>query len=491
MGTVAYMAPEQALDTKHADARADIYSLGVTLWYLLTGRPLFDGETTVEKLMAHQTKPVPSLRSACPAVSPALEEVFTKMAAKSPEARYQTMTEVIADLERCRSGTAAGAPAVSAAAEEGAKLEEFPQGIVAPRPPWWRDRKKQLAAGAGGLLFVLLGVWVIVRDKGGREVARIAVPAGGSATVETATDGGDAKRSPWKLPAGAPPPAMAPFDAAKANEHQAAWAKYLALPIELTNSIGMKFMLIPPGEFDMGSTAAEVTKLVEEAQATKQSGWYIERLPYEAPQHRVRITQPFYLGQCEVTQAEYERIVGSNPSQFKDDPTHPVETVKWDEASAFGRKLGELPAEQAVHAQYRLPTEAEWEYACRAGTTTTWYAGDDEGALKEHAWFVANAGKKLHPVGQKSPNAWGLYDMDGNVWEWCQDWFGDRYYATSPVDDPTGAPEGSHRVNRGGSWSAGAAGCRSAYRGGASPGGRSGNLGFRLARTVYSSSLSR
>ena len=139
-----------------------------------------------------------------------------------------------------------------------------------------------------------------------------------------------------------------------------------------------------------------------------------------------------------MTQAEYERIVGSNPSQFKDDPAHPVETVKWYEASAFGRKLGELPAEQAVHVQYRLPTEAEWEYACRAGTTTTWYSGDDEEALKVHAWFVANAGNKLHPVGQKSPNAWGLYDMHGNVIEWCQDWFGDRYYATSPVDDPTG-----------------------------------------------------
>ena len=132
MGTVDYMAPEQAMDTKHADARADIYSLGVTLWYLLTGRPLFDGETTVEKLMAHQTKPVPSLRSACPDVSPELEAVFAKMVAKTPEARYQTMAEVIADLEQCRSGAAAAAPAVSTAAEEDARLEEFLRGIVAP-----------------------------------------------------------------------------------------------------------------------------------------------------------------------------------------------------------------------------------------------------------------------------------------------------------------------------------------------------------------------
>ena len=297
MGTVDYMAPEQAMNTRHADQRADIYSLGVTLWYLLTGRPLFEGETTVEKLMGHQTKPVPSLRGACPDVSPQLDAAFAKMVAKLPTARYQTMAEAIADLEQCRSGTAA-APAVQAVVAEDARLEEFlreiggpsrqhtasprrpaptaapalatkalrtiapaadpgatldmagpqvgtdpqteqslpagrPLTLAAkparrpPRPPWWQDWRILAAAGAGGLLLILLGVWIIVRDKEGREVARVAVPEGGSATVETTTEPGGAKPTPHRnLPTGPEPPlAIAPFDAAQAKKHQQAWAE--------------------------------------------------------------------------------------------------------------------------------------------------------------------------------------------------------------------------------------------------------------------------
>jgi formylglycine-generating enzyme required for sulfatase activity len=233
----------------------------------------------------------------------------------------------------------------------------------------------------------------------------------------------------------------------------------------------------------MGSTEAEVARLSEEAKG-KAPRSYIEILPSEAPKHRVRITKSCYLGQCEVTQAEYERVMGSNPCNFKDDPTCPVEMVNWDEASAFCRKLSELPDEQAVRAEYRLPTEAEWEYACRAGTTTTWYSGDDEAALQDSSWFKSNAGGATHPVRQKSPNAWGLYDMHGNVWEWCQDCGDDRYYAMSPMVDPAGALGGSYRVDRGGSWNAGASFCRASFRYWDEPDRRSVYIGFRLARTV-------
>jgi formylglycine-generating enzyme required for sulfatase activity len=288
------------------------------------------------------------------------------------------------------------------------------------------------------------------------------------------------------LPTTAPLLAVAPFDEKTAKRHQAAWAKHLGVPVEMTNSIGMRFVLIPPGEFDMGSTEADVARLLEQAKATKQLQWYIDQLPAEAPKHRVRITKPFYLGRCEVTQAQYERVVGSNPSKIKDDPQGPVETVSWNDVSEFCRKLGELPQEQGTRAEYRLPTEAEWEYACRAGTTTLWYSGDAEGALKEHAWFGETSAGKTRPVGKKSPNAWGLYDMHGNVWEWCQDWWSDRYDTTSPMDDPLGASGGWHRVMRGGSWDNSASQTRASYRSKYGPGGRFEYLGYRLARTVAS-----
>ncbi len=162
MGTVDYMAPEQAVNTKRADQRADIYSLGITLWYLLTGRPAYPGDSAVEKLMAHQNQPIPSLRSQRPAVSPTLDAVFAKMVAKTPEARYQTMTEVIAALESCR-GTASNAAAdleatLDMSSPQVATDPKTQASLAAPRRPWWRDRR--IALAAGGLLLVLLGVWI-------------------------------------------------------------------------------------------------------------------------------------------------------------------------------------------------------------------------------------------------------------------------------------------------------------------------------------------
>jgi formylglycine-generating enzyme required for sulfatase activity len=245
----------------------------------------------------------------------------------------------------------------------------------------------------------------------------------------------------------------------------------------------MKLVLIPPGEFQMGATEADVAKLLGESKARGRPQWYIERLPSEAPKHHVRITKPFYLGTFEVTQAEYKRVMGTNPSKFNDDPTRPVEQVTWDDASTFCRKLAELREERTARAEYRLPTEAEWEYACRAGTIMSWYSCDDEGGLQKHAWFMANAGGKTHPVGQKTPNAWGLYDMHGNVFEWCLDRWGDRYYSTSPTNDPTGALGGSDRLDRGGSYDALPSDCRAAYRIWDPPSFRAARLGFRVALT--------
>ena len=265
--------------------------------------------------------------------------------------------------------------------------------------------------------------------------------------------------------AASPPQATAEQPASpqpNASSVQQAAAEKLGLPVVITNSMGMKLVLIPAGEFLMGSPESEAN-------------------PYhqEGPQHRIRITQPFYLGAHEVTQEQYERVMGKNPSKFKGQLL-PVDSVSYDDAVSSCQRLSALPSERSAGRTYRLPTEAEWEYACRAGHDHGLHFGND------HRSWVATRGLaerdgKTHPVGEKQPNAWGLYDMHGNVWEWCQDWYGQDYYAKSPPEDPPGPATGSSRVARGGGWGSPASFCRSACRSGGRPGYRVSDLGFRVA----------
>ena len=273
-----------------------------------------------------------------------------------------------------------------------------------------------------------------------------------------------AKPSPTSpaQPKSQPPLAIAPFDTATAKKHQAAWAKHLQTDVILANSLGMQLALVPPGEFLMGSSETEKG-----------------RFDREGPQHRVTITQPLYLGVCPVTQAEYQQLTGKNPSRFKGDGRLPAEQVTWPAANEFCQQLSALAEEQQKGWTYRLPTEAEWEYACRAFTTTRFCFGDDDSQLAAYAWHSANSGTKTHPVGEKQPNAWGLCDMHGNVWEWCADWFGE--YSSDPTEDPTGPTRGSLRVLRGGCWGSPTRYCRSAVRDGVDPSVRIVALGFRLA----------
>jgi formylglycine-generating enzyme required for sulfatase activity len=276
----------------------------------------------------------------------------------------------------------------------------------------------------------------------------------------------------------APPLPVAPFTA---RTQQEVWAKHLGQSVEITNSIGMKLALIPPGEFMMGSPASEAERDDDETQ------------------HRVRITKPYYLGMYEVTQGEYERVMGTNPSAFsrsggrservsgQDTSRFPVETVSWEDAVEFCRKLSALSAEQSAGRVYRLPTEAEWEFACRAGTTTPFHFGSQLNGREancdgNYPYGTTTKGTYLErptPVGSYGANGFGLYDMHGNVWEWCSDWYAG--YASTAVDDPTGPTSGSYRVARGGSWINYARGCRSALRLRLTPDPRISLLGFRLA----------
>ena len=196
----------------------------------------------------------------------------------------------------------------------------------------------------------------------------------------------------------------------------------------------------------------------------------------EGPQHRVRITKPFYLGTHKVTQEQWEAVMGGNPSCFKG-PRHPVDSVSWDDCQAFISKLNRKFA--ASGDTFSLPTEAQWEYACRAGSTSRFCFGDNESGLGDYAWYSRNSGGETHPVGEKEPNAWGLYDVYGDVWEWCADWFGG--YGNSPIADPTGPPDALNRVGRGGGWFHDARDCRSGRRGNIVPGRRDNFLGLRVA----------
>jgi uncharacterized protein (TIGR03067 family) len=233
------------------------------------------------------------------------------------------------------------------------------------------------------------------------------------------------------------------------------------ISLDLGGGVKLEMALIPAGEFLMGTAGDAVVQ--------------------EKPQHRVRITRPFYLGKCLVTQQQWQAVMGDNPSRFKS-PENPVEMTSWTDCQKF---LDKLSAKFGPgQGKFQLPTEAQWEYACRAGGTTQYYFGDDEWQLHYYAWYIRNSGFRSHPVGAKAPNAWGLYDMTGNVWEWCQDWYSESYYANSPVDDPPGPATGAKRVGRGGSWLYPAAGCRSAFRTEFEPATRHNDLGFRVARAV-------
>lgn len=227
----------------------------------------------------------------------------------------------------------------------------------------------------------------------------------------------------------------------------------------IVNSIGMKFVKVPPGTFMMGSPSNEPGRGNDEKR------------------HRVTLTKGFYMQTTEVTQGQWKAVMGSNPSKFKNcGDDCPVEKVSWNDVRKFIRKLNQREGGN----KYRLPTEAEWEYAARAGSTGKFCFSGDNGNLRKYAWYDRNSGGKTHPVAQKQPNAWGLYDMHGNVYEWCQDWYGD--YPSASVTNPTGPSGGSYRVVRGGSWDFYARLCRSAYRYSFTPGGRFSNLGFRLLR---------
>jgi formylglycine-generating enzyme required for sulfatase activity len=566
MGTADYMAPEQAGDSHHVDARADVYSLGCTLFKLLSGRPPFAGPaygSAIKKALAHATQPPPAIHDLRAEVPAGLGEIVARTLAKQPQDRFASAGDLATALAPFCGGSrlvelferaAANGPSRSdvvifadtytdagagsslvptepgeasapagehpvSAGEPGASATGGSPAALPPRPP---RRAALLGAAGAGALALLLGVIFVIRDRNGQELQRFEAPDGASVSIEKAT----AIPAPAPQP---PAPAIAPFDANEARAYQAAWAKYLGTPVERMNSVGMTLTLIPPGEFLMGSTPeqmAEARKIAETDVHPEKNYW--ARIQLEAPQHRVRLTRPYRLGATEVTLGQFKKFVEATQyvteaEQFGfGDSAHakandqvkaryhglswrspsypvtddsPVTQVTWNDAVRFCNWLSGKEKLKSCYRQdaragwvavvsgtgYRLPTEAEWEFACRAGTTTQFSFGDNVASLDRYAWILENAHGAPRAVGLKLSNPFGLFDVHGNATEWCQDFYRSSYDLKSSPNDPAGPPPSGSHIMRGGNADSLVVNSRAATRLSGAPIARQKAMGFRVA----------
>ena len=423
-GTAPYLSPRVAAGEAE-DTRCDIYSFGAMLYEMLTGRRPYEGRATQHVLNRILAGPPTPIREANPKAPLGLSKIAEHAMARELRDRYASMSDVVADLER--SGEA--------------KEPYGPHGR--PRLIRARVNRRRFTAATAVTLCAVVLVGLLFLVKG---LLRRPLPP------------------PWE-----PRLSREQVQAAAQAEIEP------AIEVDLGGGITMKMVFVPPGKFLMGSPPTE--------KDSNMSEW---------PQRAVTIPQGFYLGIHEVTQAQYERVTASNPSYHKGSDL-PVERVSWEDASAFCRKITETERREGRLAhpeEYRLPTEAEWEYACRAGTCTPFHTGQTintgeanfgGGTRTDGEVLRTGPGRgKTTPVGTFDANRWGLYDMHGNLWEWCADWLA-RYDA-----DPQEPGSPDRRVLRGGSWNDAPGYLRSACRGDAMPWARSYLIGFRCARTIRS-----
>ena len=474
MGTPAYMSPEQWMG-QEVDGRSDLYSLICTYYHLVSGQVPFEAPSIPSLGYQHRYEPFPDPRLVVPNVPDGVCRILSKGSAKEPENRFQTADELIGELDALLAAPAEShtsdfswkpsvappdvqrprteledQPAKSPAAPTIVPAPTIIPAPIIPKPPMIKPSRKPVFNSAGELL--------------ARALPWFRTPAGLVALIAPVLTGAVLSIA---------------FYVTTIETMPTPRTTYLII-----NSIGMKLKRIPTGEFTMGS------KLTAEEVHRRFPGGGVSYYEDEHPWHRVRITKPFYLGVHEVTVGDFRRFVAAmgyrttaesegkawgydqgewtevtaltwkHPG-FPQTDEHPVTCVSWTDAEAFCRWLS-----QQEGCTYRLPTEAEWEYACRAGTDTVFFWGDEaskgEGYLNAAdltgppgggSWSSKFEFRDGHAttasVGSFKANAWGLYDMHGNVWEWCQDWAAGDYYINSPADDPTGPATGSLRVDRG------------------------------------------
>lgn len=546
LGTIDYMAPEQALDTKLADARSDIYSLGCSLFYLLTGHTMYSGDTVMRRLLAHRESPIPDLSALRPDMASAVQLTFSKMVAKQPSDRFQTMTEVIQSFVALQHGLGPASdrellanlvgPSCSKSVETStsgnlaapplpqtsslAEMVLLKTESTTQRTQHASDRSwSRWMMGGGALAFVLIVAWIwqTRNDAATNPALEQKVPVAAAPIP----------KQPETLIKRRPETAIAPFTSERAKALQIAWADFLDTKIEWTNSTEMKLVLVPPGVFLMGSTPAQVLEAIQSAKTSGKT-WGYTAISDEAPQHRVELTRPLWVGETEITIGQFELFVretnyltdgerfggGSSVLLNETDPTkksitwrspgYPISgdsavcQVTLNDAIQFCNWLSTREQLQPCYGQsatgdwepfieadgYRLPTEAEWEFACRAGTTTSYHFGESS---KPHSEFATGRGGN---VASAPPNPFGLFDMSGSVEEWCQDWWSGTYYSESPASDPTGPASQTPtrgRVVRGGTWTDFPHMWRSAYRRDSEPMRRTTMIGFRVVRRAIAS----
>ena len=417
--TPVYASLEQILSSG-TDVRSDIYSVGATLYHILSGVAPIDAPRRFQQMEEGKPDPLRPIQELNPQAAPNVAVVIHQAMAMSQKQRHLS-----AAVMRKALRDAVGEDERNSAEEQYKRADEKRREITSPDalPPRRTSDSRSLSTRGRRLNLTTLITAATVLVISGVVVVWMLTRNDRIQTDRSATQGGEIMNS------------ISP-----------------AVGTVVRNGIGMELVWIPAGSFMMGSANGDAD---------------------EKPVHQVNIERPFYIGKFEVMQTQWQAVMGDNPSNFKECGGNcPVENVSWDDAKEFIRRLNE----KNDGFIYRLPTEAEWEYACRAGTTTD-FAGD----LNEVAWFSENSGNKTHAVGQKQANAWGLADMHGNVWEWCEDWYHESYY-DAPADGSAWLTGGEQklRVMRGGSWVSDATKSRSMNRNYQNPVMRTFYFGLRV-----------